>query len=113
MLRIFCSGNPVEALFNCHGSFIKNRRKAPAMLSEHHDILHEFPEYGSKLAALRTTNEQFDRLVTKHDTIDDEIRRLEETQLPISDMEFEKLKFERAALKDLIYQSLRTEAAKA
>lgn len=83
------------------------------MLSEHHDISHEFPEYRSKLDALRATDKHFDSLVAKHDYIDDEIRRLEERQLPISDEEIEKMKFERAALKDQIYQALRTAAAQA
>jgi len=84
------------------------------MLSEHHDISHEFPEWRSILDALRATDKQFDALVAKHDYIDDEIRRLEERQLPISDTEIEKMKFQRAALKDQVYQSLRTaaEAAK-
>ena len=83
------------------------------MLSEHHDIRHEFPEYNSALESLRTRDQAFDELVKKHDLIDDEIRRLEERQLPISDEEIEKMKFERAALKDQIYQGLRAEAAKA
>ena len=83
------------------------------MLSEHHDISHEFPEYRRMLDALRATDKSFDSLVAKHDYIDDEIRRLEERQLPISDSEIEKMKFERAALKDQIYQCLRAEATKA
>jgi len=83
------------------------------MLSEHHDISHEFPEYRSMLDALRATDKQFDALVAKHDYIDDEIRILEERQQPVSDEAMEKLKFERAALKDRIYQSLRAAATKA
>ncbi len=83
------------------------------MLSEHHDISHEFPEYHRMIEILRATDKAFDELVAKHDYIDDEIRRLEERQQPISDQEMEKLKFERAALKDRIYQTLRTTAAKA
>lgn len=83
------------------------------MLSEHHDICHEFPEYRRMIDTLRARDVQFDSLVAKHDYIDDEIRQLEERQSPISDMEIEKMKFERAALKDQIYQCLRTEAAKA
>lgn len=82
------------------------------MLSEHHDISHEFPEYRTMLDALRAADAEFDALVAKHDTLDDEIRNLEEKQLPISDDEFEKMKFERAALKDRIYHALRAEAAK-
>ncbi|MCX6868441.1 MAG: DUF465 domain-containing protein [Verrucomicrobia bacterium] len=82
------------------------------MLSEHHDISHEFPEYRRMLDSLRATDKSFDTLVAKHDHLDDEIRRLEERQLPISDVEIEKMKFTRAALKDQIYKCLRTEAAK-
>ena len=77
------------------------------MLSEHHDINHEFPEYHRRIEALRASDPQFDALVAKHDYLDDEIRQLEERQSPISDAEIEKLKFERASLKDLIYQALR------
>jgi uncharacterized protein YdcH (DUF465 family) len=83
------------------------------MLSEHHDAVHEFPEYRSMIDSLRATDKNFDSIVAKHDYVDDEIRRLEERQLPISDTEIEKMKFERAALKDRIYQALRAEAAKA
>ena len=83
------------------------------MLAEHHDIGHEFPEYSSMLAALCAKDETFAALVAKHDALDDEIRRLEESQQPISDEEMEKMKFERVALKDRIYQSLREEVAKA
>lgn len=82
------------------------------MLSEHHDISHEFPEYRRMLDALRASDQAFDALVAKHDHLDDEIRRLEERQSPISDTEIEKMKFERAALKDQIYQALRIEASK-
>lgn len=82
------------------------------MLSEHHDILHEFPEYEAKLAELRQLDAQFDQLVGHHDELDDEIRNLEERQSPISDEEIEKMKFERAALKDKIYQALRAAAVK-
>lgn len=83
------------------------------MLSEHHDISHEFPEYHRMIEALRVTDKNFDALVAKHDFIDDEIRLLEEKQSPISDEEIEKMKFQRASLKDQIYQLLRANAAKA
>lgn len=77
------------------------------MLGEHHDIDHEFPEYHDKLEALSAKDEQFKALVAQHDEPDNRIRRLEEKQLPISDEEIEKLKFERTALKDQIYSNLR------
>src|SRR5688572_16727119 len=87
--------------------------KTPIMLSEHHDIVHEFPEYHRIIATLRATDKPFDSLVAKHDFLDDEIRILEERQQPVSDQEIEKMKFERAALKDQIYQTIRSHAAKA
>lgn len=83
------------------------------MLSEHHDICHEFPEYHRMIETLRLSDKQFDALVAKHDHLDDEIRNLEERQQPVSDQEIEKMKFERAALKDRIYQTLRQLPAKA
>ena len=82
------------------------------MLSEHHDIVHEFPEHHRMIETLRASNKGFDELVAKHDFLDDEIRNLEERQQPISDTEIEKMKFERASLKDQIYQALRAEATK-
>ena len=81
------------------------------MLSEHHDINHEFPEYHRLIETLRAKDTRFDELVAKHDYLDDEIRQLEERQSPISDTEIEKLKFERASLKDRIYQALRATGA--
>ncbi len=77
------------------------------MLSEHHDIDHEFPEFHQKLLALREKNADFDALVAKHDKLDDEIRELEEQQIPVADETIEKMKFERTALKDQIFQRLR------
>ena len=77
------------------------------MLSEHHDIDHEFPEYHQKLEALVAKDPDFAALVARHDRVDDEIRELEERGLPISDEGIEKMKFERAELKDEIFARLR------
>ena len=77
------------------------------MLSEHHDIVHEFPDFEDVIRALRAADPGFDTTVQRHDELDNEIRELEERQQPISDEEIEKLKYERAALKDLIFQRLR------
>ena len=76
------------------------------MLSEHHDIDHEFPEYHQKLEALVATDAQFAKLVAHHDQVDDEIRELEERGLPIADENIEAMKFKRAGLKDQIYARL-------
>jgi len=78
-----------------------------ALLGEQHDIDHEFPEFHAKLAALRKEDAFFNDLVTRHDSLDDRIRELEERQQPISDEEIEKMKLERTQLKDQIYEKLR------
>ncbi len=77
------------------------------MLSEHHDIDHEFPEYHQKLEALMARDPEFADLVKRHDALDDEIRELEERGQPVSDEHMEALKFQRTGLKDQIYARLR------
>ena len=78
------------------------------MLSEHHDIINEFPEHHATIRRLRSSDPAFDEMVARHDAIDDEIRQLEELQSPVSDQEIERLKFSRAALKDRISSRLAT-----
>ena len=77
------------------------------MLSEHHDIDHEFPEFHKNLEALVAAEPDFAEKVARHDALDNEIRELEERGLPIADENIEAMKFERAELKDEIYAKLR------
>ena len=77
------------------------------MLSEHHDIDHEFPEFHRDLEALVVSEPDFAHKVARHDALDNEIRELEERGLPIADENIEAMKFERAELKDEIYAKLR------
>ncbi|MBA1446884.1 MAG: DUF465 domain-containing protein [Chromatiales bacterium] len=77
------------------------------MLSEHHDIDHEFPEFHKKLEALSAADTEFAELVKKHDTLDNEIRELEERGQPIADESIEAMKYKRTELKDKIYARLR------
>lgn len=79
------------------------------MLSEHHDIDHEFPEFHKKLEALVAKDTDFATQVGQHDEVDNKIRELEELGQPISDEDMEKLKYQRAGLKDQIYARLRAE----
>ena len=77
------------------------------MLSEHHDIEHEFPEFRQKLDALKAADAAFAEQVDKHDALDNEIRVLEERGQPIADEDIEAMKLQRAQLKDAIYARLR------
>jgi len=77
------------------------------MLGETHDILHEFPNLEETIRNLRHNDTQFAGLVEKHDSLDNEIRNLEELNQPIDDFDMEEMKKTRALLKDQIYQYLR------
>ncbi|KRT55265.1 YdcH family protein [endosymbiont of Ridgeia piscesae] len=78
------------------------------MLSEHHDIDHEFPEFHERLEAAKAADAEFAALVDKHDVLDDEIRELEERGQPIEDLDIEQMKKQRAQMKDEIFAKLRS-----
>ncbi|WP_428605449.1 YdcH family protein [Sedimenticola sp.] len=77
------------------------------MLGETHDILHEFPNLEETINTLHDKDPQFASLMEEHDTLDSEIRNLEELNQPIDDFDMEEMKKTRALLKDQIYQYLR------
>ncbi|MET0067117.1 MAG: YdcH family protein [Candidatus Thiodiazotropha sp.] len=76
------------------------------MLGESHDLLHEFPEYETKIAELRKSNEVFHNLMDEYDWLDAQIRSLEELSNPISDFHMEEMKKRRLLLKDRLYTFL-------
>jgi len=77
------------------------------MLSEHHDIDHEFPEFHERLEALVAADPEFAKQVKEHDQLDNEIRELEERGQPIADENIEAMKLRRTQMKDAIYARLR------
>jgi uncharacterized protein YdcH (DUF465 family) len=77
------------------------------MLGEQHDLLHEFPELGGKIAEMRETNAPFADLMNQYDDLDARVRKLEELGTPVADETIEELKKERLLLKDKLYQLLR------
>jgi uncharacterized protein YdcH (DUF465 family) len=77
------------------------------MLGEIHDILHEFQNDEETIKNLRENNPEFAEMMDHHDKLDSEIRGLEESGQPTSDIHMEELKKQRALLKDRIYNILR------
>ncbi len=77
------------------------------MLGETHDLIHEFPELESKIAAMRATSESFAALMDRYDDLDARVRKLEELGTPVADETMEDLKKERLLLKDRLYDLLR------
>lgn len=80
------------------------------MQVEHHDLHHEFPEYGERISLLKTSDAHFARLFNEYDQLDHQIRRIENAGSLISDSELETLKLKRVHLKDELFAYL-TKAA--
>ena len=80
------------------------------MQGEHHEIEAEFPEFRQIIKDLSESDPGFAANVKRHNELDDEICRLEELGQPVSDEELEKMKYERAELKDAVYARIRADA---
>jgi len=77
------------------------------MLTEKHDLLHEFPEFNDRIHDLKTNNSHFAKLLNEHDELNDVIHRAEIEVEIIADDYLETLKKQRLALKDELFQILR------
>jgi uncharacterized protein YdcH (DUF465 family) len=77
------------------------------MQHEHHDLVHEFPEYREKIHNLKMTNDHFKKLFDDYHKLDKEVYRVGNNIEPRSDEAMEELKKQRLALKDELFQILR------
>ncbi len=76
------------------------------MFGEHHDLIHELPEYKDKIHELKTSNAHFAKLFDEYHEVDHEVRRIEQGVETPSDDYLEEVKKKRLALKDELYQML-------
>ncbi|MDN3515416.1 MAG: YdcH family protein [Candidatus Brocadia sp.] len=77
------------------------------MQHEHHDLIHEFPEYREKIHNLKMTNDHFRELFDEYHKVDKEVFRVENNIEPRSDVALEELKKRRLVLKDELFKILR------
>jgi uncharacterized protein YdcH (DUF465 family) len=77
------------------------------MLGESHDLMHEFPEFGDRIAELKRSDATFSQLMDGYDRLDAQIRELEELGSPVTDETIEDLKKQRLGLKDQLYKLLK------
>ena len=77
------------------------------MFGEHHDLLHELPEYKDKIHELKVGNAHFAKLFDKYHEVDHEVRRIEQGVETPSDDYLEEVKKKRLALKDELFQMLK------
>jgi len=77
------------------------------MLGESHDLRHEFPNLDDQISVLYDSDEEFAHLMEDHDSLDAEVRKLEELGIPVADETIGELKKERLVMKDRLYEMLR------
>lgn len=70
-----------------------------------------FPEYRDLITRIKGSDHHFTRLFDKHNELDQRIRNMEAHIDPGSQLEVERLKKEKLAIKDQIYQHLRQVSA--
>ncbi len=76
------------------------------MLGEDHSLLHEFPQYEAAISRLMSSDATFAADTKHYNALDKEIRTLELRGGPIEDNAMNRLKLERAGLKDSLYHRL-------
>ena len=76
------------------------------MLGEHHDLIHELPEYKDKIHTMKMGNAHFAKLFDEYHEIDHEVRRIEQGVETPSDDYVEEVKKKRLALKDELFKML-------
>lgn len=79
------------------------------MFGEHHDLVHELPEYRDKIHEMKTSNSHFAKLFEEYDAVDHEIRRIEQGIETPADEYTEELKKKRLNLKDELYSMLKAD----
>lgn len=77
------------------------------MLGEHHDLIHELPEFREKIHELKVNNNHFAKLFDEYHEVDHEVRRIEQELETPSDEYTEELKKKRLHLKDELFEMLK------
>lgn len=77
------------------------------MQGEHHDLVHELPEFREKIHELKVSNNHFAKLFDEYHEVDHEVRRIEQEVETPSDEYTEELKKKRLHLKDELFTMLK------
>ncbi|MDJ0828010.1 MAG: YdcH family protein [Rhodobacter sp.] len=77
------------------------------MLTEKHDLVHEFPEHRDRIHDLKIGNNHFARLFEEYHDLDHEIHRIETGVENTSDDYLDERKKRRLYLKDELYRMIR------
>jgi uncharacterized protein YdcH (DUF465 family) len=75
-----------------------------------HELHEEFPEHADRISALKTQDSHFARLYEEYHEVNRAVHRAETNVEPTDQFNEEKLRKDRARLKDELYRLLTAEA---
>ncbi len=76
------------------------------MSVEHHDLIHELPEFKDRIHELKTTDAHFRHLFDEYHELTRSIEKMEDEVTPVSTQTEEQAKVKRLRLKDELYRML-------
>lgn len=77
------------------------------MTVEHHDLIHEFPEFKEEIHTLKTSSAHFRRLFDEYHASTKEVENMENEVETVTTGVEEKAKIKRLHLKDELYAMLK------
>ena len=77
------------------------------MSVEHHDLVHEFPEFRDRIHDLKTSDPHFRELFDAYHRLTREVENMENEVTPVSTRTEEEAKVRRLHLKDDLYRMLK------
>jgi len=81
------------------------------MSVEHHNLLHEFPEYKDQIHDLKVNNHHFRKLFDEYHELTTDIEKMENETTPVATMTEEEAKMRRVHLKDELYSMIKKAVA--
>lgn len=73
------------------------------MSVEHHDLVHEFPEFRDRIHQLKMEDDHFRKLFDEYHEVTREVENMENEVTPVSTQTEEQTKLKRLHLKDALY----------
>jgi hypothetical protein len=80
------------------------------MSVEHHDLIHEFPEYREHIHELKVSDGHFRRLFEAYHELTREVENMQNEVTPVTTHTEEEAKLRRLRLKDELYRMLKAKA---
>jgi uncharacterized protein YdcH (DUF465 family) len=77
------------------------------MSIEHHDLLHDLPEYKEAIHELKLKNAHFKKLFNQYHLLTREVENMENNVIPVATEIEEQAKFRRVKLKDELVEMLK------